>query len=125
MARGKISHTGGGYPTPGQQQQWSLNDGGGVTLRRRTGFSLPGQLELHASMYWRVIEDERDGYGPYRVTTTGYDYSLVVGDNVELWAMHWHAQGRSHEVKPTCTWGTKSSLISRRSLRRAICAPRA
>lgn len=107
VAHGKISRTGGGNPQPGQQQQWSLNDGGGVTLRRRVGFPLQGQLELHASMYWRVIEDEREGYGPYRVTTTGYDYSLVIGDKVELWAMHWHAQGRSHEAKPHLHLGDK------------------
>ncbi|MCA1672925.1 MAG: hypothetical protein LC799_12265 [Actinobacteria bacterium] len=101
VARGKISHTsGGGNPKPGQQHQWSLNDGGGARLRRRADFPMPGQLELHASMYWRVIKDEREGYGPYRVTTTGYDYSLVIGDDVELWAMHWHGQGRSHEIKP-------------------------
>lgn len=83
----------GRSPTLGQQQQWSLNDGGGVRLRRRPDFPIPGRLELHASMYWQVIKDERDGYGPFRITTTGYDYSLVIGDKGELWAMHWHAQG--------------------------------
>ncbi|MGQ0779103.1 MAG: hypothetical protein ACT4NY_32595 [Pseudonocardiales bacterium] len=67
VARGKISHTGGGNPKPGQQQQWSLNDGGGVRLRRRADFPIPGQLELHASMYWQVIKDEREGYGPYGI----------------------------------------------------------
>lgn len=101
IAHGKISLSPGGrQPRLGQQHEWSLNNGGGVVLRRRAGFSLSGELEFHASMYWRVIEDKRDGYGPYRVTTTGYDYSLVAGESTELWAMHWHAQGRSHEIRP-------------------------
>jgi hypothetical protein len=60
VAQGKISLTGGGHnPKPGDQHQWSLNDGGGARLQRRTVFPLPGQLELHASMYLRVIKDAR------------------------------------------------------------------
>jgi hypothetical protein len=51
-------------------------------------------------MWWRVIEDNRDGYGPYRTTTVGYDYSLVSGETDEVWAMHWHVTGVSDEVKP-------------------------
>ncbi len=108
VAQGKISiRRGGSRPKVGQEQQWSLNDGGAAVLHKRPGFPLSGQLELYASMYWRVIEDDREGYGPYRVTTTGYDYSLVIGEKDELWAMHWHAQGRSHEVKPHLHLGDK------------------
>jgi hypothetical protein len=60
-------------------------------------------MEFYASMWWRVIEDHREDYGPYRVTTTGYDYSLVCGAESqpsEVWAMHWHATGGSGETKP-------------------------
>jgi hypothetical protein len=31
-------------------------------------------LELRARMYYRIIRDGRDGYGPFRVSTRGYDY---------------------------------------------------
>jgi len=108
VARGKIStRRGGDQPKIDQEQQWSLNDGGGAVLRKRPDFPLAGRLELYASMYWRVIEDDREGYGPYRVTTTGYDYLLVIGETDELWAMHWHARGLSHEVKPHLHLGDK------------------
>lgn len=100
VAHGKISVRRGGYrPQLGAEQQWSLNDGGGVALRRQAG-SPWSPLELYAAMYWRVIEDEREGYGPFRVTTIGYDYSLVANEKDELWAMHWHAQSQSQEIKP-------------------------
>lgn len=61
---------------------------------------LPGTLEFFAHMWWKVINDERAGYGPYRVTTTGYDYSLVSDRDGEVWAMHWHVTGISSETKP-------------------------
>ncbi|WP_104529542.1 hypothetical protein [Blastococcus saxobsidens] len=51
-------------------------------------------------MYWEVIEDDREGYGPFRVTTRGYDYSLVRGEATELWAIHWHPSGNSWERLP-------------------------
>ena len=56
-------------------------------------------MRFFAAMSWRLIEDARDGYGPYRVTATMYDYSLVAGDE-ELWALHWHPSGRSHVTYP-------------------------
>lgn len=96
LAHGKISTRGGQNPRVGTPQQWSLNDGGGVELLTDNAEG----LTLYAAMYWQVIEDERDGYGPYRVTTRGYDYSLVQGDATEVWAMHWHPSGSSWERLP-------------------------
>jgi len=89
VAQGKITtRRGGDRPRVGDEQQWSLNDGGGAALRRSPTVRqrLPGKIEFFAHMWWRVIEDAREGYGPYRVTTTGYDYSLVSGSNDEVWA---------------------------------------
>jgi len=103
IATGKITtRRGGSRPKVGDEQQWSLNDGGGVTLKRNAALRRQqrGALEFHAHMWWRVIEDAREGYGPYRVTTTGYDYSLVSGESDEVWAMHWHTVGTSPELKP-------------------------
>jgi len=94
VAHGKIStRRGGEQPKIDQGQQWSLNDGGGAVLRKRHDGVPPGKLELYASVYWRVIKINQEGLSPYRVATTGYDYSLVIGETCELWAMHWHPQG--------------------------------
>lgn len=66
----------------GRSYSWSLNDGRGLVF--------PDGQTFFAAMWWDVIEDARDGHGPVRVTTTGYDYSLVDADDAELWAHHWH-----------------------------------
>ncbi len=50
VAHGKISiRRGGSRPKVGQEQQWSLNDGGAAVLHKRPDFPLSGQLELYAS----------------------------------------------------------------------------
>jgi hypothetical protein len=106
VAHGKVTTRKGGYSPPvDAQQQWSLNDGDAATLKANrdfTGVKLPGTLEFYAHMWWRVIRDERPGFGPYRVTTIGYDYSLVCGEEgqTEVWAMHWHPDSASEEVRP-------------------------
>ena len=45
-------------------------------------------------MKYRFIEHEQG----WRVTTLEYIYSLSKAD-VELWAMHWHPIGSSHETR--------------------------
>ncbi|GAA0333623.1 hypothetical protein [Micropruina glycogenica] len=73
---------------------WSLNDAMGVSLRgleRRDGM-------LYGYMAWKLIKDPGP-LGPFRVTTLGYDYSMTLG-NRELWAMHWHPEGRSNFREP-------------------------
>ncbi len=96
VADGKLSARGGLSPRVGTPQQWSMNNGGGVELLSEDAEG----LTFYASMYWEVIEDEHEGYGPYRVTTRGYDHSLVRGEATELWAMHWHPAGPSGEKLP-------------------------
>lgn len=96
VATAKITVPRGGLsPQVEQHHQWTINDGAGVEL-----LTDGPDLFLFAAMYWKVITDERDGYGPYRVKTLGYDYSLVQGENTELWAIHWHPSGRSWEKHP-------------------------
>lgn len=70
------------------------NDDGYITL---TGDQ---SLELRARMYYEIIRDPRIGYGPYRVTTRGYDYSLRTSDGCAVLEYHWHPSGKSHEVAP-------------------------
>lgn len=51
-------------------------------------------------MTWQIVEDEKPGYGPVRITTKGYGYSLMDAADRELWAFHWHPEGPSPERKP-------------------------
>lgn len=60
----------------------------------------PQHLEFRAHIYYEIIRDERDGYGPYRVTTRGYDYSICRSDRAAVLDYHWHPNGQSHEVRP-------------------------
>ncbi|MFI7075622.1 hypothetical protein [Micromonospora sediminicola] len=51
-------------------------------------------------MYYQIITDPREGYGPYRVTTRGYDYSVRQTDGAAVIDYHWHPVGLSHEKRP-------------------------
>jgi hypothetical protein len=51
-------------------------------------------------MFYRIIRDERPDFGPYRVTTAGYDYSVQTADGTAVIDYHWHPVGLSHEVRP-------------------------
>lgn len=73
-----------------QAMSWGINNGGGMELR-----SASGRLEFYASMFWKVIADPDNG--PFRVTTTGYDYQLLRDDR-ELWDFHWNT-GEKSKVK--------------------------
>jgi len=57
-------------------------------------------LELRARMVYRLIEDPRPGYGPIRVTTRAYDYSLRRTTGEAVVDYHWHPEGDSHESRP-------------------------
>lgn len=70
------------------------NDDGFIGLAGAVG------LELRARMYYEIIRDSRVGYGPYRVTTKGYDYSLRTADGCAVVDFHWHPNGNSHETSP-------------------------
>ena len=88
----KVTPSPGGLsPSLNDGHSWSLNSGAGhqVVLGDHT----PAIFD--ATMYWRVIEDERLDYGPVRVTTTGYNYRLRLSNGAELWALHWHPTGVS------------------------------
>ena len=78
-------------------------------IRTRPGAS--GRLHFYAAMSWRLIQDDRDGYGPYRVTSTYYDYSLTV-DEEELWALHWHPDGLSDVTYPHQHLGSRLLALS-------------
>lgn len=97
VATAKITVKRGGLnPRLGELYEWSINNGGGAELLS----DAPEDLTLFAAMYWKLIEDDRPEYGPYRITTLGYEYSLVMGEATELWALHWHPAGQSWERRP-------------------------
>ncbi|XVV10945.1 hypothetical protein ACQP2X_39825 [Actinoplanes sp. CA-131856] len=57
-------------------------------------------LELRARMKYQIVKDDRADYGPYRVTTRGYDYSIRSSDGTAVVDYHWHPTGKSHEKRP-------------------------
>jgi hypothetical protein len=58
------------------------------------------RIELRARMFYMLITDDRPGYGPYRATTRGYDYSVRTTDRAAVVDYHWHPVGVSHEKRP-------------------------
>ncbi|SRR6266508_2044034 len=71
-----------------------LNDSGYVRLAGDQA------LELRARMFYEIIRDARTGYGPFRVTTRGYDYSLRTADRCAVVDYHWHPLSNSHVAAP-------------------------
>lgn len=55
---------------------------------------------VHASMRYRLIEDDGEGRGPWRATTEGYIYKITEADEAELVQWHWHPDGASDERDP-------------------------
>jgi hypothetical protein len=51
-------------------------------------------------MFYMIIRDNRPDFGPYRVTTRGYDYSVRRADRSKVLDYHWHPAGLSHEQRP-------------------------
>lgn len=70
---------------------------GFVKLKASTGGR---RLEFKAQMRYRIIEDDRKGFGPYRITTRAYDYTIQTQDKSLVIAYHWHPTGLSHVTTP-------------------------
>jgi hypothetical protein len=100
LASAKITVKRGGLnPRLGVPYEWSIDNGAGAEWLCEA----PENLTFFPAMYWKLIEDDRSEYGPFRVTTLGYEYSLVIGETTELWALHWHPEGKSWNTGRTCT----------------------
>ncbi len=100
VATAKILHSAGGTVRLGVEHALMItgNDNDGYTKLR----SLPDKrkLEFMARMRYLIIEDEREGYGPYRITTRAYDYAIQTQDKALVIAWHWHPSGNSHVTEP-------------------------
>jgi hypothetical protein len=89
VARAKITCSPGGKNEVGVDHSWTLN--------RDAGANLSGGFTLHARMNYRIIEDDAEGMGPYRVTTIAYDYAMDDRDGAEVFAVHWHPASKFSE----------------------------
>lgn len=49
-----------------------------------------GPLLLWVRMKYEIIADQRDGYGPWRVSTRGYIYEVQVTSGEAVISWHWH-----------------------------------
>jgi hypothetical protein len=96
VAHTKIEHSPGGRDV--MDKKHSLF----ITGRDHNGYCRLNQssIELRARMFYRIIADERPEYGPVRVTTAGYDYSVQTVDGTAVIDYHWHPVGLSHEARP-------------------------
>jgi hypothetical protein len=84
----------GGY-RKGVRYTWVLNGADGMDL---------GPVGLFiASMEFEVVDTDptRNEFGhPLRVTTRSYHYKLRGRNEVDLWRIHWHPEGRSRVTVP-------------------------
>lgn len=78
---------------------------GVLTLNSANVVSLPKAtkggpaVSLVATMRYRIVEDETPGRGPWKVSTTGWMYSLMEDGNTVV-DFHWHPVSNSHVVSP-------------------------
>ncbi|MBI1757964.1 MAG: hypothetical protein HYR62_01830 [Actinobacteria bacterium] len=79
----------------------------------------PSKLTLKVRMRYKIIEDSRESYGPYRVTTKAYIYSLQDSGGQAMLDYHWHPTGQSDEVRPHLHLGatqlTEGAVLSRKT----------
>lgn len=82
VVHGKIVPTPGGRTDPSRAHVWVLNGAEGAPLGK--------DFVLKAGMQYRIVQDETDGMGPWRVTTDGYMYSVDNSLGQEMFSWHWH-----------------------------------
>lgn len=72
----------GGYEV---EEEYSL------TLREGDPVRLAGMgIAISISQYFRPVRDDRKDYGPFRVRTTAYYYTVEDVSGDEILAYHWH-----------------------------------
>lgn len=88
LGNAKIAVSPGGRSDVHRDHSWTLN-------RPGQGMVFPGGYCFRASMKYRFVEHDEG----WRVTTLEFIYSLSKADQ-DLWAIHWHPVGSSHETRP-------------------------
>ncbi|BCB81333.1 hypothetical protein GCM10022251_61800 [Phytohabitans flavus] len=97
VVRGKITASAGGKNDLNKVHELHLTGIAGDGYVRLRG---DRRIEMRARMFYEIIRDPRPGYGPFRITTRGYDYSLRTSDGLAVVDYHWHPLGQSHEKDP-------------------------
>jgi hypothetical protein len=57
------------------------------------------KVGLSVSMQYQVVEVDDVERGPWKVSTVGYMYDLLLDDKA-LYEYHWHPISKSHEARP-------------------------
>lgn len=57
------------------------------------------KVGLSVSMQYQIVEVDDAERGPWKVSTVGYMYDLLL-DEKALYEYHWHPISKSHEVRP-------------------------
>jgi hypothetical protein len=72
-----------------------LTFNGGEVVKLRGG----NKVGLSVSMQYQIVEVDDAERGPWKVSTVGYMYDLLL-DGKALYEYHWHPISKSHEVRP-------------------------
>lgn len=94
--------------TPGGKSEKGRQHGILLTGDANGGYArLSGKhgLEMLARLRYEIVPDDRDSYGPLRVTTKAYDYSIQTADKSKIIDFHWHPAGSSCVTFPHCHIG--------------------
>lgn len=90
LGQAKIVVSPGGRQASDIDHSWTLNGERGYSSRA---------WHFEAAMKYRIIQDGRPTYGPWRVTTRAYRYRLAVAGE-DVFRMHWHPDGNSPVTGP-------------------------
>lgn len=90
LGQAKITCSAGGQHAPEVDHAWSINN--------ERGFSSAG-FHFEAIMNYRIVPDDREQYGPWRVKTLAYRYRLAVPEH-DVFRLHWHPAGVSRVNYP-------------------------
>lgn len=90
LGQNKLTASRGGKDVVGKVHAWTLNSAAGVGSKG---------WHFDASMNYEIIRDDREGYGPFRVTTRSYRYQVALAFQ-DIARFHWHPDGVSDFVAP-------------------------
>lgn len=82
---------GGGYKV-GEEYALTLREGDAVQL---VGMS----IAISISQYFQPVKDDREDYGPFRVRTTAYYYTVEEANSHEILAYHWHPEAPNSKIE--------------------------
>ncbi|MCC5574443.1 hypothetical protein IMZ11_02155 [Microtetraspora sp. AC03309] len=90
VAHAKVTVSPGGQNTSDRVHALVVNDDKPIKLKGQ-------QLLLWVRMKYEIIPDDRDGYGPWRVTTRGYVYEVQSASGEAVMSWHWHPTSKMRD----------------------------